>query len=151
MNRLVIFPAGFEQDIAVPAALLVTRFAEIVVDEVRERGPLGYDQEGHRAVGLLREDMRIRSLDRGPASIEVIAGTDPVNPTDGFHYAERVHKGHDGFASSGKLMVFKRRGHSVWSRKYSVGSADPVPFLYDAVDRANLVIGGGIEFILIKT
>lgn len=130
-----------------PVFRVVKQFADDVVLDVRTYGPLGYDQGGRRTVGLLREDMRIRSEEFGPEGIVLTVGTDPTNPRDGYNYALRIHQGHDAYASMGQVMKFRTRDGR-WHSKVAVGPAAPVPFLYDAVERANN--GADPVFILNK-
>lgn len=124
--------------------------ADAIVEEVRANGPLGFDQGGHRAVGLLREDMRIRDEEFGPAGIKIVVGTDPMNPNDGYHYALVIHQGRDGFTSKKGPMTFLTRDNGLYEDVWSVGPAEAQPFLYEAVDAVNGVVPG-VEFILIET
>lgn len=143
INELLHGPTG-------PVYRVTKLFADEVVDYVRINGPLGFDQGGHRAIGLLREDMSIRSEHVGPAGITFTVGTDPANPVDDYHYAYVVHQGRSGFTSKKGLMRFQT-SDGEFHRRRSVGPAEAQPFLYEAVEAVNIGAGIGVAFILVKT
>lgn len=115
---------------------------------VRTVGPLGYDQGYGRPTGALRAGMNVQHQ-AGPSDVSFLVGTDPVNPRDGFHYGERVHRGHDPVITE-SLMVFRTRDGK-WHRRHAIDGAAPVPFLYDAVRRVNATLPPDVQFNLIET
>lgn len=133
-----------------PVYRAVKAFAEAVVLEVKERGPEGFSQGGRRETGRLKKDMSIRSDDTTHSGPAFTVGTDPFNPKDNFHYAERVHRGHTGFLSTRGVMRFMTRDGR-WHDRYAVKKADAVPFLYEAVDAVNALPGVTYPFKLDKT
>lgn len=123
-------------------------FAEEVTEAARRLAPLGFDQGGRRAIGLLKADMSIRSENLTPGRIEFTVGTDPENPKDGYHYAYVVHQGRAGFASTGGIMRFMTRDGN-WRRELDVGPAEAQPFLYEAVREVNATFP--VKFVLVET
>ena len=120
-----------------PVGASVAEFAAKVVDEVKEHGPLGFDQNGYRDIGQLRADMSVRGdFEETADGINLTVGTDPVNHRDGYHYAEAIHTGR-GPINSERLMVFTQRGGNRARATHHVGPAVAQPFLFDAVNRAN--------------
>jgi hypothetical protein len=143
INELLHGPAG-------PVWRVTRHFADAVVAEVRANGPLGFDQGGTRATGLLRADMHIRTESVGPAGLSFEVGTDPANPKDGYHYARVIHEGRGPInpgRGKGPMIFMDRSG--AHRRAATVGPADAQPFLYDAVAVANA--GSEVKFILVKT
>lgn len=133
-----------------PVYRVLKLFSDEVVSYVKVNGPLGYDQGGHRTIGLLRADMQIQNVAVGPEGLTFTVGTDPFNPEDGYPYAYVVHEGRAGFRSKKGLMRFTTRDGEYHERR-RVGPAEGQPFLYEAVDAVNAA--GGLEpvFILVKT
>lgn len=135
LNALLSGPSG-------PVYRAVDEFARAIVEEVKERGPIGFDQDGARDIGALREDMSIRRESRTPTTVTITVGTDPVNRgrnTRGggydYHYAAAVHLGRAAIDSASVMRFVERGGIIRWT--HHVGPARAVPFLYEAVARAN--------------
>lgn len=153
MSRLVINQAALAELLTGPTGPVyrATRaFADAVVADVKIHGPLGFDQGGSRAVGLLRADMSVR----GPASVSLdglafTVGTDPVNPRDGYHYGEAIHEGR-GPIDSAHPMIFQQRGSTLYRRTFHVGAAAGQPFLFDAVERVNAATPE-VSFVIVRT
>lgn len=143
LHELLTGPTG-------PVYRVTRAFAEAVVEYVQVNGPLGFDQGGHRTIGLLRADMSVRDHHADPAGLTFVVGTDPANPVDGYHYARVVHQGRSGFRSKKGLMKFVTRDGTS-RRERSVGPAEAQPFLYEAIEAANIAAGIEPVFILVKT
>lgn len=151
MAKLVLNEAALAEYLTGPTGPVyrVTReFAELVMEKARELAPLGFDQGGHRATGLLKEDMRIRQERIRPGRVEFEVGTNPENPVDGYHYARVVHQGRPGFISKKGLMIFQTRDDE-WHEREEVGPAEGKPFLYEAFNVVNATFP--VKFVLVET
>lgn len=140
-SRLTIFQPKLDELLTGPTGPVyraVRTFAEAVVAEVKEHGPISEPQYG-RPPGLLREDMRIRHESVNHDGLTITVGTDPENPRDGTHYAAIVHRGRAAIDSA-SIMHFTYGGFRRSS--FHVASAEPLPFLYNAVHAVNAVSTG---------
>lgn len=137
-SRLVIDRAKLAELLTGPTGpvyLAVRHMADEIVADVKANGPIGFDQGGSRATGLLRDDMRVRGETISADRVTITVGTDPENPKDGYHYAAAVHTGRAAIDSA-SIMKFVDRG-GVLRYTHHVGPARSDPFLYDAVKRIN--------------
>lgn len=149
-SRLQIYPDKLNELLkghSGPVYRVVREFAEKIVEEVKERGPIGFDQGGTRDVGQLRLDMSVRSETVTPAGPVVTVGTDPVNTARNlrgggydYHYAAAVHIGRAEIDSASVMRFVGRNGVIRWT--HHVGPAQGIPFLYEAVERANAATTG---------
>lgn len=133
-----------------PVYRVLEAYALKIVEEVQEHGPIGFEQGGTRDVGALRRDMRIRSESRTTSGVTITVGTDPVNNRRPYpyHYAAAVHRGRAEIDSA-TVMRFRGR-NGVFRATFHVGPAEPLPFLWEAVERANAITTGP-KFGLTKT
>lgn len=151
MSRLEIDPAALAELLTGPTGPVyraVRAYADAVVADVKLNGPVGYDQGWGRETGQLVARMRILDETRGPSDISFMVGTDPVNRKTDFHYAERVHRGHGPVQTNG-TMVFRTRD-GTWHKRHKIGPAAAVPFLHDAMRRANEAIPGDEGFRVVE-
>lgn len=152
MAKLVLNEAALQEYLTGrtgPVYRTVRAFAEEVAAYAKAHAPLGFDQDGRRAVGALRADMRIRDEEFLPGRINIVVGTDPVNHEGPYpyHYGYVVHQGRGGFASTRGVMKFMDRSGE-WHARFEVGGAEPQPFLYDAVKAVN--VSFPVKFRLIE-